>query len=106
VRIHGRWGEDSFHQAQGDAFRDIPCHHRARGEDEQIAMFLIVACQGYGRQDGRLNVDYLRIERGIVGIEVETIGFDETGCRGDVVFFGGAVCRYFLYMDISAISDL
>lgn len=52
-----------------------------------------------GRSRGQyrgLNVDDLRVEGRIVGIEVEAIGFNETGGNGYVVFLGGTICSDFL----------
>jgi hypothetical protein len=99
MRIYGCWGEDSFDHAQGDSFWDVPCHDRARGEDKQIAMFLIASIWVYERsgwKNGRLYVDYLGVECCIIGIQIEPICFDQAGCGSNVVFFGGAVGCYFL----------
>ena len=51
---------------------------------------------GRGRVDGRLDVDYLRVEARGEGVEYETVGFDEARGGGDGVLLGGAVGRDFL----------
>ena len=91
--------EDALDQAQRRAVGYIPRDDGAGGEDEEIAVFLVRMVGyggGWGRIDGRLDVDYLRVEARGEGIEYETVGFDETCGGGDGVLLRGAVGRDFL----------
>lgn len=61
-------------------------------------MFLMpwIGVGGTGGEDGSLNMNDLWVKGRIVGIEIETVCFDEAGSDGDIIFFCSTIRCYFL----------